>query len=46
MNLAAAASAAVAGVILAWGGFPALNALALLVLVPLVVLGVRAQRVR
>ncbi|RZU66784.1 putative MFS family arabinose efflux permease [Microterricola gilva] len=46
MNLAAAASAAVAGVILAWGGFPALNALALLVLVPLVVLGVRAQRAR
>ncbi|MET0853510.1 MAG: MFS transporter [Microterricola sp.] len=46
MNLAAAASAAVAGVILAWGGFPALNALALLVLVPLIVLGVQAQRAR
>lgn len=44
MNLAAAASAAFAGVILAWGGFPALNSLALLVLVPLVVLMVRARR--
>lgn len=44
MNLAAASSAALAGVILAWGGFPALNALALLVLVPLVVLAVRARR--
>lgn len=43
MNLAAAASAALAGVILAWGGFPALNTLALLVLVPLVVLMLRAR---
>lgn len=42
MNLAAAASAALAGVILAWGGFPALNSLALLVLVPLVVVLARA----
>ncbi len=43
MNLAAATSAALAGVILAWGGFPALNALALLVLAPLLVLVVRAR---
>ncbi|AMB60555.1 hypothetical protein AWU67_13770 [Microterricola viridarii] len=46
MNLAAASSAALAGVILAWGGFPALNTLALLVLVPLVVLVLRARLAR
>lgn len=45
MNLAAASSAALSGVILAWGGFPALNALALLVLVPLVLFALRARRV-
>lgn len=43
MNLAAAASAALSGVILAGGGFPAVNAVAALVLVPVVIAVVRVR---
>ncbi|WP_285728043.1 MFS transporter [Psychromicrobium xiongbiense] len=42
MNLGAAALAALAGPVLAWGGFLAINVLAACVLVPLLVAGVRA----
>ncbi len=42
MNVAAAASAALSGVVLATGGFPAVNGVAAIVLVPMVVMGVRA----
>lgn len=44
MNIAAAASAAFSGVVLAWGGYLALNSLAALVLVPMIILGVIALR--
>lgn len=44
MNIAAAAAAAFSGVILAWGGYLALNSLAALVLVPMAILGVIALR--
>lgn len=44
MNLGAAASAALSGVVLGWGGFAAVNALAALVLIPILVTGVRARR--
>jgi MFS family permease len=43
MNLGAAASAALSGVVLGWGGFAAVNGLAALVLVPVVVVGLRAR---
>lgn len=46
MNLGAAASAAVSGVVLGWGGFAAVNGVAALVLVPVLVTGVRAFRSR
>ena len=42
MNVAAAGSAALSGVVLATGGFPAVNGVAAVVLVPMVVLGIRA----
>jgi MFS family permease len=41
MNLAAAASAALSGVVVGWGGYPALNGVAALVLLPMAVLVVR-----
>ncbi len=44
MNLAAAASAALSGVVLGIGGFAGVNLVAVLVLVPLVVAGLRARR--
>ncbi|GAA4663131.1 hypothetical protein [Arthrobacter cryoconiti] len=44
MNFGAAAMAAVAGPILAAGGFFWVNMVALLVLTPMVVLGLRAKR--
>lgn len=43
MNLGAATSAAVSGIVLAWGGFGAVNGLAALVLVPILVIGLRAR---
>ncbi|MFC6356514.1 MFS transporter [Luethyella okanaganae] len=43
MNIAAAGSAAVSGVVLGWGGFPAVNAVAAVVLVPVVLAGVRVM---
>ncbi|MET1007724.1 MAG: MFS transporter, partial [Propionibacteriaceae bacterium] len=47
MNLAAAASAALSGLVLGWGGYPALNAVAAAVLLPMIVLTVRtALRMR
>ncbi len=46
MNIAAAVSAAVSGVVLAWGGYLALNSLAALVLVPMFILGLAALRSR
>lgn len=42
MNLGAAALAAVAGPVLAWGGFLAVNVMAACILAPLIVLGVRS----
>ncbi|WP_022883600.1 MFS transporter [Glaciibacter superstes] len=45
MNLGAAASAAASGLVLGWGGFAAVNGVAALVLVPVVVLGLRAWTV-
>ncbi len=44
MNLCAAGMAALAGPILTWGGFFWVNMMALAVLIPMVVLGVRALR--
>ena len=44
MNLAAAASAALSGVVLGLGGFAGVNLVAVLVLVPLVIAGLRARR--
>ncbi|MFB6869395.1 MFS transporter [Agromyces sp. NPDC056389] len=44
MNLAAAASAALSGVVLGAAGFAGVNVVALLVLVPLVIAGARARR--
>ena len=44
MNLAAAASAALSGVVLGIGGFAGVNMVAVLVLVPLVIAGLRARR--
>ncbi|RXZ49110.1 MFS transporter [Agromyces fucosus] len=44
MNLAAAASAALSGVVLGAAGFAGVNVVALLVLVPLIVAGLRARR--
>ncbi|GAA1768649.1 MFS transporter [Agromyces humatus] len=44
MNLAAAASAALSGIVLGIGGFAGVNVVALLVLVPLVISGLRARR--
>ncbi|MCD2443577.1 MFS transporter [Agromyces sp. SYSU K20354] len=44
MNLAAAASAALSGVVLGLGGFAGVNMVAVLVLVPLVIAGLRARR--
>ncbi|GAA1808479.1 MFS transporter [Agromyces neolithicus] len=44
MNLAAAASAALSGVVLGIGGFAGVNLVAVLVLVPLVIAGLRARR--
>jgi MFS family permease len=41
MNLAAAASSALSGVVLGWGGYPALNAVAAVVLLPMAVLVLR-----
>ena len=41
MNLAAACSAALSGVIVGWGGYPALNAVAVAVLLPMAVLTLR-----
>lgn len=41
MNLAAASSAALSGLILGWGGFPALNAMAAMVLVPMAIFTIR-----
>lgn len=45
MNLGAAASAAASGLVLGWGGFAAVNGVAAVVLVPVVVLGLRAWTV-
>ena len=44
MNLTAAASAALSGVVLGIGGFAGVNLVAVIVLVPLVVAGLRARR--
>jgi len=44
MNLAAAASAALSGIVLAAGGYAAVNALAALVLVPILLSALRARR--
>ena len=44
MNLAAAASAALSGIVLGLGGFAGVNIVAVLVLVPLVIAGLRARR--
>ncbi|MEF3402734.1 MFS transporter [Agromyces sp. CCNWLW203] len=44
MNFAAASSAALSGVVLGAAGFAGVNVVALLVLVPLVIAGVRARR--
>lgn len=44
MNVAAAASSALSGVVLGWGGYPALAAVAAVFLVPLAVLALRAAR--
>ena len=44
MNLGAAASAALSGLVLAVGGYPAVNALAALVLVPILLAALRARR--
>ncbi|HEX4982923.1 MAG TPA: hypothetical protein VFV63_14550, partial [Ilumatobacteraceae bacterium] len=44
MNLGAAASAALSGLVLAGGGYPAVNALAALVLVPILLAALRARR--
>jgi predicted MFS family arabinose efflux permease len=41
MNLAAACSAALSGVIVGWGGYPALNAVAAVVLLPMAILTLR-----
>ncbi len=41
MNLAAACSAALSGVIVGWGGYPALNAVAAVVLLPMGILTLR-----
>jgi MFS family permease len=46
MNLGAAGSAALSGLLLGWGGFAAVNGFAALVLVPVVVTGFRARRAR
>ena len=45
MNLAAAASAALSGVVLGLGGFAGVNVVAVLVLLPLAVAGLRVRRV-
>ncbi|MFF2273605.1 MFS transporter [Agromyces sp. NPDC058136] len=44
MNLAAAIAAAMSGFLLGWGGFAAVNIVAVFVLVPLVIAGVAAVR--
>jgi predicted MFS family arabinose efflux permease len=44
MNLGAAASAALSGLVLSVGGYPAVNALAALVLVPILLAALRARR--
>jgi predicted MFS family arabinose efflux permease len=41
MNLAAACSSALSGVVLGWGGYPALNGVAAVVLLPMAVLTLR-----
>jgi MFS family permease len=46
MNLGAAGSAALSGILLGWGGFAAVNGFAALVLVPVLVTGFRARRAR
>lgn len=46
MNYAGAAAAAVAGPVLAWGGFPAINIVAAVLLVPAVLCGLVAARPR
>ncbi|GAB3120377.1 MFS transporter [Glaciibacter psychrotolerans] len=43
MNLAAAMAAAASGLLLAWGGFAAVNVVAMLVLIPMIVFGLRAR---
>jgi hypothetical protein len=43
-DLGAAASAALSGVVLGWGGFAAVNGLAALVLIPVLLTGLRARR--
>ncbi len=43
MNIGAAASAAASGLVLGWGGFAAVNGIAALVLVPVVLMGLRAR---
>ena len=45
MNLAAAASAALSGVVLGLGGFAGVNVVAVLVLLPLAIAGLRVRRV-
>lgn len=44
MNVAAAASSALSGLVLGWGGYPALAAVAAVFLVPMAVLAIRAAR--
>lgn len=44
MNLAAACSSAMSGLVLGWGGYPALNGVAALVLLPMAVLTLRQRK--